>query len=94
MRFPSPPRLSRQKVPAAVYQDGQWKLADSTLEGSYLVFSAPAQGQVLLLDGGAPFPWIAVAAAGGLAAVLGAWRIVKKTGKKAGQTQEKTTADV
>ena len=79
---------------AAVYQDGQWKLADSTLEGSYLVFSAPAQGQVLLLDGGAPFPWIAVAAAGGLAAVLGAWRIVKKTGKKAGQTQEKTTADV
>ena len=35
---------------AAVYQDGSWQRVDSTLDGSYLVFQAPAQGQVLLLE--------------------------------------------
>lgn len=35
---------------AAVYQDGSWQRVDSTLDGSYLVFQAPTQGQVLLLE--------------------------------------------
>lgn len=35
---------------AAVYQDGSWQRVDSTLDGSYLVFQAPAQGQVLLME--------------------------------------------
>lgn len=77
---------------AAVYQDGQWKLADSTLEGSYLVFSAPAQGQVLLLDAGAPFPWLWVLGAGGAAVLVGAWLVSRKKGSR--KTEEKPTADV
>ena len=39
-----------EKPAAAVYQDGRWQRVDSTLDGSYLVFQAPAQGQVLLLE--------------------------------------------
>lgn len=38
------------KPAAAVYQDGRWQRVDSTLDGSYLVFQAPTQGQVLLLE--------------------------------------------
>lgn len=38
------------KPAAAVYQDGSWQRMDSTLDGSYLVFQAPTQGQVLLLE--------------------------------------------
>lgn len=38
------------KPAAAVYQDGSWQRVDSTLDGSYLVFQAPTQGQVLLLE--------------------------------------------
>lgn len=38
------------KPAAAVYQDGNWQRVDSTLDGSYLVFQAPTQGQVLLLE--------------------------------------------
>lgn len=39
-----------KKPAAAVYQDGSWQRVDSTLDGSYLVFQAPTQGQVLLLE--------------------------------------------
>lgn len=39
-----------EKPAAAVYQDGNWQRVDSTLDGSYLVFQAPTQGQVLLLE--------------------------------------------
>ena len=39
-----------EKPAAAVYQDGRWQRVDSTLDGSYLVFQAPTQGQVLLLE--------------------------------------------
>lgn len=39
-----------EKPAAAVYQDGHWQRVDSTLDGSYLVFQAPTQGQVLLLE--------------------------------------------
>lgn len=39
-----------EKPAAAVYQDGRWQLVDSTLDGSYLVFQAPTQGRVLLLE--------------------------------------------
>lgn len=39
-----------EKPAAAVYQDGSWQRVDSTLDGSYLVFQAPTQGQVLLLE--------------------------------------------
>ena len=39
-----------KKPAAAVYQNGRWQRVDSTLDGSYLVFQAPTQGQVLLLE--------------------------------------------
>ena len=39
-----------EKPAAAVYQDGRWQRVNSTLDGSYLVFQAPTQGQVLLLE--------------------------------------------
>lgn len=39
-----------EKPAAAVYQDGRWQRVDSTLDGSYLVFQAPTQGRVLLLE--------------------------------------------
>lgn len=39
-----------EKPAAAVYQNGSWQRVDSTLDGSYLVFQAPTQGQVLLLE--------------------------------------------
>lgn len=39
-----------EKPAAAVYQDGRWQRLDSTLDGSYLVFQAPTQGRVLLLE--------------------------------------------
>lgn len=39
-----------KKPAAAVYQDGRWQRVDSALDGSYLVFQAPTQGQVLLLE--------------------------------------------
>lgn len=39
-----------EKPVAAVYQDGRWQRVDSALDGSYLVFQAPTQGQVLLLE--------------------------------------------
>ena len=39
-----------KKPAAAVYQNGRWQRVDSTLDGRYLVFQAPTQGQVLLLE--------------------------------------------
>lgn len=39
-----------KKPAAAVYQDGRWQRVDSTQDGSYLVFQASTQGQVLLLE--------------------------------------------
>lgn len=54
---------------AAVYQDGSWQRVDSTLDGSYLVFQAPAQGQVLLLEQ-QQLPLLAVGLIGGGVIVL------------------------
>ncbi len=47
-----------KKPAAAVYQDGSWQRVDSTLDGSYLVFSAPNQGKVLLLETEEPAAWL------------------------------------
>lgn len=54
---------------AAILQDGKWTLADSVQDGSYLVFQAPAEGQVLLLDQKV-LPAAAIILCGGGAALL------------------------
>lgn len=62
-----------KKPAAAVWQDGLWRRVDSTLDGSYLVFSGPVQGQVLLLEDGASvslFVFPALAAAAALAVII------------------------
>lgn len=58
-----------KKPAAAIYQDGSWQRVDSTLDGSYLVFQAPAQGQVLLLEE-QQLPLLAVGLIGGGVIVL------------------------
>lgn len=58
-----------KKPAAAIYEDGSWKRVDSTLDGSYLVFQAPAQGQVLLLEEH-QLPLLAVGLIGGGVIVL------------------------
>lgn len=57
------------KPAAAIYQDGSWQRVDSTLDGSYLVFQAPAQGQVLLLEE-QQLPLLAVGLIGGGVIIL------------------------
>lgn len=58
-----------KKPAAAIYEDDSWKRVDSTLDGSYLVFQAPAQGQVLLLEEH-QLPLLAVGLIGGGVIVL------------------------
>ena len=63
---------------AALYQDGSWVRAESTLDGSYLVLEAPVQGQVVLLDEGGLSPLVFVLGGAGLAALLAAvWLILR-----------------
>ena len=64
---------------AALYQDGGWQLVDCRLDGSYLVFSAPVQGQVLLLEKPAATTELALlAAVGVLAVILALWFIHRR----------------
>lgn len=61
---------------AALYQDGAWVRAESTLDGSYLVLEAPVQGQVVLLDKGGLSPLVFVLGGAGLVVLLAsAWLI-------------------
>lgn len=53
-----------EKPAAAIYQNGSWQRVDSTQDGSYLVFQAPVQGQVLLLEQ-RQLPLLAVGLIGG-----------------------------
>ena len=58
-----------KKPAAAVYQDGRWQRVDSTQDGSYLVFQASTQGQVMLLEEH-QLPLLAVGLIGGGVIVL------------------------
>ena len=55
---------------AAIYQDGSWSRVDCTVDGSYLVFSGPVQGEILLMEEKTPILWTAVFAAGAAAVLL------------------------
>ena len=68
---------------AALYQDGRWSRVEGELDGSYLVFQAPVQGQVMLLDQRA-LPVLAVALCGGgvLALLLALFLIRRRRQRK------------
>ena len=57
---------------AALLQNGVWVRADSTLDGSYLVFQAPVQGEVALLEEDNVSVWLLLAGAGALLALVAA----------------------
>ena len=62
-------RAGETKHPlAALWQEEQWVPVEAVQDGSYLVFEAPAEATVLLLEGPVTFPWAAVLSGG--AAVL------------------------
>ena len=81
-----------QNPGAAVYEDGRWKRVDSTVDGSYLVFSGPVQGKVVLLEEGDPAVWVVMAAVGGTAVLLAAggviWRRMRAHTSEASQEQD------
>ena len=75
-----------KKPAAAVYQDGRWQRVDSTLDGSYLVFTAPTEGSVLLLEGAqGPEAWMLLA--GGGVIVLAALGLLAVAVRKRGRAK-------
>lgn len=73
---------------AALYQDGSWVRAESTLDGSYLVLEAPVQGQVVLLDEGGLSPLVFVLGGAGLAALLAAVWLIRRHRKSPSHIEE------
>ena len=72
-------RADGAKRPAvAVYQDGAWKRVDSTLEGSYLVFTGPVGGKVLLLEQDLPVVLILLVSAAGAGLLAGAFLLLHR----------------
>ena len=72
---------------AALLQNGVWVQVDSTLDGSYLVFQAPAQGEVALLEEEGTSVWLLLAGAGALLVLVAAGGLLhhrKKTKTAAG----------
>ena len=59
-----------EKDKAAILQDGKLVLVDSSRDGSYLVFSAPASGQIAILSPTVPVPLIVSGVAGGAVVIL------------------------
>ena len=59
-----------EKDKAAILQDGKLVLVDGSRDGSYLVFSAPASGQIAVLSPTATVPLIVSGVAGGGVVVL------------------------
>ena len=75
---------------AALYQDGSWSRAESTLDGSYLVLEAPVQGQVVLLDEGGLSPLVFVLGGAGLAALLAAVWLIRRHRKSPSHIEEQS----
>lgn len=63
---------------AAVYENGSWRRVDSTLEGSYLVFSGPTEGTVMVMDKHTIPIWMFAGAAGGIGVVLAAGLVLRR----------------
>ena len=67
-----------QHPAAAVYQDGTWTRVDTTQDGSYLVFSAPTQGRILLMEKTSLGVWIVVSLAGAVVVLCIVGRIIRR----------------
>ena len=59
-----------EKDKAAILQDGKLVLVDGSRDGNYLVFSAPASGQIAVLSPTVPVPLIVSGVAGGGVVIL------------------------
>lgn len=66
---------------AALLQNGVWVRADSTLDGSYLVFQAPVQGEIALLEENNTPVWLLLAGAGALLALVAAGGLLHRRKK-------------
>ena len=63
---------------AAVYENGTWTRVESTQDGSYLVFSAPAQGQILLMEKTSSGTWIAISVIGAVVVLCLIGRMIRR----------------
>lgn len=63
---------------AAVYENGTWTRVESTQDGSYLVFSAPAQGQILLMEKTSSGAWIAISVIGAVVVLCLIGRMIRR----------------
>ncbi len=81
-------RTDGGKYPAAaIYKDGNWALADAVPDGSYLVFSGPVEGQILLLEENHSSLWILALGGGGVILAAGlAVYIVRRSRRSAAKS--------
>ena len=63
---------------AAVYENGTWTRVESTQDGSYLVFSAPAQGRILLMEKTSSGAWIAISVIGAVVVLCLIGRMIRR----------------
>ena len=72
----------RGSLMAGMVKDGVVELLDTEVDGSYLVFTAPAKGTIVILKKSQAWKYTAAAgAAAVLAAVIGVVLVKKKRGK-------------
>ena len=63
---------------AAVYENGTWTRVESTQDGSYLVFSALAQGRILLMEKTSSGAWIAISVIGAVVVLCLIGRMIRR----------------
>lgn len=76
-----------QHPAAAVYQDGTWTRVDTTQDGSYLVFSAPTQGRILLMEKTSLSVWIVVSLAGAVVVLCIVGRIIRRKRRRSPESE-------
>ena len=76
-----------QHPAAAVYQDGTWTRVDTTQDGSYLVFSAPTQGRILLMEKTSLSVWIVVSLAGAVVVLCIVGRIIRRKKRRSPESE-------
>ena len=72
---------------AAVYENGTWTRVESTQDGSYLVFSAPVQGRILLMEKTSLGMWIVVSLAGAVVVLCIVGRIIRRKKRRSPESE-------